>query len=73
MNPFCCAMRQRFVVAIVGVNPNVAEPTEVVDFVVDFQNESGGTTLGFKYCPWCGKPLNYATDSHYKTSPPSTE
>ena len=69
---YCCNMRQRMIVGIVGVNQQVPEPVEIVDFVVSFTNQLGGTTIGFKFCPWCGKPINYATDPHRETSPPIT-
>lgn len=73
MSAFCCAMRQRFIVAIVGVNPSVPEPIELFDYIVKFENENGGSTIGFKFCPWCGKPINHAVDPTYETTPPKVE
>jgi hypothetical protein len=57
----CCALRDYFVVAIVGTLKQQA-PVEIADFVTDFHNEKGKTTIGMKFCPWCGAPIRHGID-----------
>lgn len=53
---YCCSMRAKFVLAIVGERADVPTPVDVVDFQ-DFENAlpDGTPVLLIKYCPFCGK------------------
>lgn len=68
MTTHCCALREYFVVAVVGVTKNIA-PIEIGDYVTDFHNEHGRMTIGFKFCPWCGVKINHEVDPIRITTP----
>ncbi len=53
---YCCAMRSKFILAIVGERRDMPTPVDVVDFQ-DFDNPlpDGTPVLRIKYCPFCGK------------------
>ena len=53
---YCCKMREKFVVGILGINPTVPEPVDLVDFLdFDVKTPGGRPILHIKYCPFCGK------------------
>lgn len=68
MSSYCCVLRDYFAVAIVGVTKKEM-PVEVADFVTNFHNEHGKTTVGFKFCPWCGARINHQADPVKITTP----
>jgi len=66
MNEYCCGMRKKFIVAVVATNPQVPEPVEVVDFIIDFEKNQ----LAIKFCPWCGSKLNIGGGDPFVTTTP---
>lgn len=55
MSNYCCGMRERFVVGIVGVNEDAKDPPEIVDFAIAF---SPRLVIAIKYCPFCAKQID---------------
>lgn len=55
---WCCQMRRKFLIGIVGHMNTVPDAVDVVDFM-DFERtaESGAPILRIRFCPWCGKSL----------------
>lgn len=49
---FCCAMRQHFLIGIVGTRKGDA-PVDVADFMVCFEPP----VIAIKFCPFCGKAI----------------
>ncbi len=62
---YCCMMRAKFLTGIVAQVPDhmMATPTEAADFMIwDRKNEDGLSLLRPKYCPFCGKRLEFPED-----------
>lgn len=58
MSAFCCRMRERYVLGIVGENPRVETPVEAADFIdFDAEHPDGKCVVKIKFCPFCGKPV----------------
>lgn len=51
---FCCAMRRYFTITIVGTRPGERPPTDVADYIIDFEN----LVIAIKHCPFCGKVID---------------
>jgi len=56
-NEFCCEMRRKFLVNIVREDRDVPTPTELADFVLDWERDR--PLIGIKYCPFCGKLIDH--------------
>lgn len=58
---FCCEMRKKFLVGIIGVDVSVPLPTDAVDCVLDWGDPDKGKPLllAIAYCPFCGKKLKF--------------
>lgn len=56
MDAYCCMMRAKFVLGIVGERRDMPTPVDVIDFQ-DFDNclPDGTPILKIKYCPFCGQ------------------
>lgn len=54
---YCCAMRQHFVLGIVGVRANEEMPVDMVDYVIEWEPQ---LVVAIHYCPFCGEGI--ATD-----------
>lgn len=56
--PFCCPMREKFVVGIVAARADLPTPIDAADFIdFDQKTPDGLTIIRIKYCPFCGKPV----------------
>lgn len=49
----CCKMAARFLIAIVGEDPDYPVPIDMVDFIVDWDNDP--PVMHYRFCPFCGK------------------
>lgn len=58
MSEYCCAMRDKFLVGIVAVNPDVPEPSDLIDFI-DFDVVRGDKkpVIKIRFCPFCSKAI----------------
>jgi len=56
----CCAMSARFLIAIVGEDPDYPVPTDLVDFIVDWDNDP--PVIHIRFCPFCGKHTDIDLD-----------
>jgi hypothetical protein len=55
---YCCKMREKFVVGIIGVNADVPEPVDLIDFLdFDVKTPGGRPILHIRFCPFCGKSV----------------
>ncbi len=56
-NPgFCCAMRRKFLVQIVGEDPSLPNPVDLVDFLdFDICRVDRMPVIRIRFCPFCGK------------------
>lgn len=52
---YCCPMRARFLVAIVGVDQRSPEPLELADYVLQW---SPSIIVGIRFCPFCGTVID---------------
>lgn len=53
---YCCKMREKFLLGIIGERSDIPTPTEAVDFIdFDAQREDKKPVLMIKFCPFCGK------------------
>lgn len=48
---YCCRMRQKFLVGILGEDVGVEAPLELADFVVNWEPKP---CLSLRFCPFCG-------------------
>lgn len=56
--PYCCKMREKYMVCIVAENAELPTPVDAVDFMdFDLKAADGRTVIRIKYCPFCGKPI----------------
>lgn len=57
-NGYCCSMRRKFLVGIVGEDTSLPLPTEAADFI-DFDEppENGQVTMRIRFCPFCGQKV----------------
>lgn len=53
-------MRDHFLIGIVGTKADSPTPVDVADFVVRWEGER--MLMGIKFCPFCGKQINWNTD-----------
>jgi hypothetical protein len=53
---FCCAMRAKYLLGLVGVFQDCPVPAEFPDFVLDWGCKAEGKPMVFaiKFCPFCG-------------------
>ena len=57
---FCCRMRAKFLLGIVGADDKVDIPEiDLVDFIIDWEGTK--PLIGIIYCPFCGKKIDYST------------
>lgn len=62
-NPYCCNMREKFVIGIVGNRTDIPVPIDVADFIINFSHpQTGKPVIGIKFCPFCGVRINHNTD-----------
>lgn len=63
----CCAYRRKILVGILRVltEEECGVPdSELADVILfDASSPSGKMVLAFRYCPWCGKPRDEASES----------
>lgn len=52
---YCCRARQRFVLGIVGENPEIELGVEVADLVVRWEPK---ILLRIRFCPFCGVAID---------------
>lgn len=52
--PDCCPLRSYFLLQIVGARPDMPEPVEVADFVVQWEPF---IIVATKFCPFCGTEI----------------
>lgn len=52
---FCCEMRRRFLISIVGEFLEAPKPKDLVDFLdFDQKDQEGKPIIRIKFCPFCG-------------------
>lgn len=51
----CCAMRNHFLVGVVGYKKDEPFPADLPDFVVSWEPQ---ILLAIRYCPFCGKDVS---------------
>ena len=60
--PYCCKMREKYLVAIVAEDNTVETPIDVVDLMdFDVKSPDNRPVIRIKYCPFCGKPVSGPT------------
>lgn len=52
---YCCAMRRHFVLGIVGVRANEEMPTDMADYVMEWEPK---LVISIHYCPFCGEDID---------------
>jgi hypothetical protein len=53
---FCCKMREKFLLGIVGINESMPDPPDLIDFIDwDLKREDGKPVVRIRFCPFCGK------------------
>lgn len=62
---WCCPMRQKYLMGIVGEVTELPTPSEVVDFLdFDKTTTGGAPLLRTRFCPWCGKAMGPDAPRH---------
>lgn len=52
---YCCTLRKKFLLGIIGEDPDVAMPIEAVDAIDwDSRDSRGRPVIIIRYCPFCG-------------------
>jgi len=54
---YCCGMRRKFLIAIVGERKDAPTPIDIVDFILDFDRPR--PLVGIRFCPFCAKPIDH--------------
>lgn len=57
---FCCTMRERFLISIIGEDKNAPQPENLVDFVIDWERNL--PLIAIAYCPFCGAKIDITKD-----------
>ena len=57
MTTYCCPMRRRFLVQVVGEDPAAPEPADLIDFIdFDAKRPDNKPVIRIRFCPFCGRP-----------------
>ena len=71
-NEFCCKMREKYVVSIVGVAENIPEPVDIVDHLdFDIKSPNGFPIIYLSYCAFCGAKI--PRDGHRRLIEPAVD
>lgn len=66
---YCCAMRRHFLIGMVGIRNDEPTPTDVVDFIHDFNAKPA--IILIKFCPFCGAPIDNSQTLRTPDVPPT--
>lgn len=56
---YCCKLREKFVIGIVGVNEDLPDPVDIVE-LIDFEKKSpnGFPIIYLPFCTFCGRKID---------------
>lgn len=54
--PYCCKMREKFVIGVVATNESVPMPTELADHVLHWGKK---ILFATSFCPFCGTKIDH--------------
>jgi len=57
---YCCPMRARFIVQILAEDLSQPKPTNICDFIVDW--EQPVPVMAIKFCPFCGQEIDHKNE-----------
>lgn len=55
---FCCQMRARFLIAIIREDPDAPRPTDLCDFILDWDRPK--PVIAIRFCPFCAEPIDHS-------------
>lgn len=55
--PYCCKMREKFVIGVVATNESVPTPTEMADHVLHWGKK---IIFATSFCPFCGTKIDHS-------------
>lgn len=70
--PFCCPLREHFLIGVVGVRSAGPVPVEAGEFIEDFAVEH--PKIVTRFCPFCGASITgQKMDTTWTPFPPEVE